>query len=248
MKRSTKSLIAALAAVALLLGFATAATAQDPDAPSIVEIANADSDFTTLSAALALSGLEGQFLDCGEGEGPFTVLAPNEDAFSTTLAELGLEVGDLAADPELIATLVSYHVIDGAVTSDVVAGLDGASAPTLQGEEITVAVDGDTISLLSGNPTPVNVISADVGACNGVIHVIDGVLVPPTVAEALGVAAQGDEAAEEEPAEDEPADEEPAEELANTGANSAMVAVIAAALLAGGLMTVAAVRPARRRS
>ncbi len=249
MKTITKPLVAALLVVAVLFGFAGAATAQDPDAPSIGEVVAGDTDFATLGAALALTGLGDMFTDCAGG--PYTVLAPNEDAFAATLGALGIELADLVADPDLVATILTYHVIEGAVTSDVVAGLDGASAPTVQGEDVSVAVDGDTISLLSGNPSPVNVIAADVAACNGVIHVIDGVLLPPTVGESLGLegsAAQGDAPAEEAEEAEESAEEEPAEELANTGANSAMVAIFAVALLAGGLMTVAAVRPARRRS
>ena len=160
------------------------------------------------------------------------------------------------ADPELVATILTYHVLDGAFDSTAVAGLDGSSAATVQGEEIGIAVEGESITIVSGAPTPATVTAADVAACNGIVHVIDQVLIPPTVAEALG-AAPGDgeegeeteeEPAEEEPAEEEPAEEEPAEEeeLANTGVNSAQVAIAAGAVLLGGLMIAGAASPALR--
>ncbi|MEM7287681.1 MAG: fasciclin domain-containing protein, partial [Actinomycetota bacterium] len=147
-----KSVVAAIVAGAMLIGFAGAAGAQDPDAPSIGETVATNADFSTLGAALDLTGLSGMFTDCAGG--PYTVLAPTNDAFASWLEELGLDINDLIGDPELVATVLTYHVVEGAVTSDVVVGLDGASAPTVQGEAVTVAVEGETVSLYSGNPTP----------------------------------------------------------------------------------------------
>lgn len=229
-----------LAFVAVAAVFALAAgpaAAQDPDAPSIAEIAADEGSFTTLVTALDLVGLTDTFADCSAG--PFTVLAPNDDAFTAALAALGLEVADLVADPDLVTTILQYHVVPTVATSDVVAALDGTSAPTLQGEEITVAVDGDAVSIVNGNPTPANVIAVDILACNGVIHVIDNVLLPPTVVEALAGGAAQDDSSDEGTTDEEPADEE----LANTGANSALITVVAASILLGGGLMVLAARP-----
>ncbi len=235
-----RKLTIAVAMVAVLAGFmAGPAAAQDPDAPSIGEVAAADGQFSTLVTAAQLAGLSDTIADCDAG--PLTVLAPTDDAFAAALSALNLEVTDLVADPDLLTALVSYHVLDGAIPSEVVLTLDGASAPTLQGEDITVSVDGDAISIVSGNPVPANVTAADIQACNGIIHVIDNVLLPPTVAESLGLPAP---AAEEEPAAEEPAETEAAQEdLAETGSNSLTLAVIAVTLMAaGGLVVVSSRR------
>lgn len=223
------SLIAAFAGV-------TAGPAVAQDEEPIAAVAAADGRFTTLLTALDAAGLAETFSSCDEG--PFTVLAPTDDAFAAALADLELDPAALLADTELLTTVLTYHVVEGAVDSATVATLDGASAPTLQGEEITVAVDGDAISIGSGAPTPANVVAADVAACNGIIHAIDYVLLPPSVADALGLGAAEEEApAEEEEAaaaeEEAPAEEE---ELAETGVSSDLLAVIALAMLAGGAM------------
>ncbi len=239
MLKPLRKLSIAVVMVAALVGFmAGPATAQDPDAPSIAEVAAADGGFSTLVTAAELAGLGDTISDCEAG--PLTVLAPTDDAFAAALEALGLEVTDLVADPELLTTIVSYHVLDGAVPAEVVLTLDGASAPTLQGEDVSVSVDGDTISIVSGNPVPATVIAADIQACNGIIHAIDNVLLPPTVAEALGLAA----AAEEAPAEEAPAETDAAQtDLAQTGSNSMTLAVIAVTLMAaGGLVVVSSRR------
>lgn len=231
------SRFAKLALVAsLLAAFAgvTAGPAGAQDEEPIAAVAAADGRFTTLLAALDAAGLAETFSSCDEG--PFTVLAPTDDAFAAALGDLELDPAALLADTELLTTILTYHVVEGAVDSTTVASLDGASAPTLQGEEVTVAVDGESISILSGAPTPANVVVADVAACNGIIHAIDYVLLPPSVADALGLGgAEEDAAGEEEAAADEEAAGEE-EELADTGVSSDLLAVIALAMLAGGAM------------
>ncbi|NJN54671.1 MAG: fasciclin domain-containing protein [Anaerolineae bacterium] len=145
--------------------------------PSIAEIAVENGNFTTLVSALEAAGL----VDTLAGEGEFTVFAPTDDAFAA-LPEGTVDA--LLADPEgALTQILTYHVVGGAVyAADVV---DLASAPTLQGEEIAISVDGDTVYL---NET-VAVVITDIQASNGVIHVIDGVLLPPTVAEAMAADA-----------------------------------------------------------
>lgn len=132
---------------------------------NIVEIAGSNEDFSTLVAALA----KAELVDDLEGEGPFTVFAPTNAAFEKLLTGLGITAEDLLAHPQLKDVLL-YHVVSGKVMSTDLT--DGMTAPTLLGEELSVDVtDGVKINE-SGVVTP------DIEATNGVIHVIDTVLVP----------------------------------------------------------------------
>ena len=148
--------------------YAEAWAAIDPDdivQPSIVDIALANDDFSILVAAL----VEADLVDALSGEGPFTVFAPTNAAFADLLEALDIEAADLLAHPQL-ADVLLYHVVSGQVMSgDLV---DGMEAATLQGEMLTVDLtDGVMINASQ-------VITADIEASNGVIHVIDTVLVP----------------------------------------------------------------------
>ncbi len=141
--------------------------------PSITEIAVENGNFTTLVAALEAAGL----VDTLAGEGSFTVFAPTDEAFAA-LPEGTVET--LLADPQgALMQILTYHVVDGAVYAADVVNL--SAAPTLQGEEIAISVDGSTVYLNDS----VAVITTDIEASNGVIHVIDGVLIPPTIAAAM---------------------------------------------------------------
>jgi uncharacterized surface protein with fasciclin (FAS1) repeats len=145
------------------------ATADDKmmDAKSIAEIAVEDGRFTTLVAALDAAGL----VDTLAGEGEFTVFAPVDDAFAA-LPEGTVEM--LLEDPEgALTDILLYHVVEGAVPAETVVTLD--SALTLQGSDVNITVNDDGVFL---NDT-VKVIITDVLASNGIIHVIDGVLLPP---------------------------------------------------------------------
>jgi uncharacterized surface protein with fasciclin (FAS1) repeats len=136
------------------------------DAKSIAEIAVEDGRFTTLVAALDAAGL----VDTLAGEGEFTVFAPVNDAFAA-LPEGTVEA--LLEDPEgALTDILLYHVVAGAVPAETVVTLD--SAPTLQGSEVTISVGDDGVTLNDN----VKVIITDIIASNGIIHVIDGVLLP----------------------------------------------------------------------
>jgi uncharacterized surface protein with fasciclin (FAS1) repeats len=133
---------------------------------SIAEIAAEAGTFNTLLAALEAAGLAETFA----GEGSFTVFAPTDDAFAA-LPEGTIEA--LLADPEgALTDILTYHVVDGKVMASDVVTLD--EAPTLNGQTIKITVDGDSVIL---NDT-VMVIATDIEASNGVIHVIDAVLIP----------------------------------------------------------------------
>ncbi len=137
------------------------------DAKSIVEIAIEDGRFTTLVAALEAAGL----VETLSGEGQFTVFAPVDDAFAA-LPEGTVE--SLLEDPQgALTNVLLYHVVDGAVPAETVVTLE--AAPTLQGTDVTISVVDGEVFL---NDT-VKVIITDIEASNGVIHVIDAVLLPP---------------------------------------------------------------------
>lgn len=131
----------------------------------IVDIALGNEDFSILVAALQQADLVGAL----QGEGPFTVFAPTNDAFADLLAALDISAADLLAQPAL-ADVLLYHVVSGKVMSGDLS--DGLMAPTLNGESITFDLsDGVKVNMS-------NVISADIEASNGVVHVVDSVLVP----------------------------------------------------------------------
>jgi uncharacterized surface protein with fasciclin (FAS1) repeats len=137
----------------------------------IVDTALAAGNFSTLAAALRAAGL----LEALKSEGPFTVFAPIDDAFAKippqTLSEL-LQ----PENKEKLTAILTYHVVPGRVTAHDVANLD--SATTLQGQTVKISKqDGVKIN-------DAKVIAPDVEATNGVIHVIDSVLMPATTAKA----------------------------------------------------------------
>ncbi|WP_084657429.1 fasciclin domain-containing protein [Natronohydrobacter thiooxidans] len=143
-----------------------AAAYADSHAPSgdIVDIAAGNEAFSTLVAAVTAAGL----VDTLKGDGPFTVFAPTDEAFAA-LPEGTVEA--LLEDIPALTAILTYHVVSGAVMSgDLAAGcnevetVNGASATICAGESVTI--DG------------ANVVQADIAASNGVIHVIDAVIMP----------------------------------------------------------------------
>ena len=146
--------------------------AAEPEAEgpgTIVDIAAGNEDFATLVAAVQAAGL----VDTLNSEGPFTVFAPTNDAF----AALPEGTVDSLLQPEnkdqLVAVL-TYHVVPGKVMSADLAGAETTTA-TVQGAEVTIDATGD--SVMVGDAT---VTAADIEASNGVIHVIDTVILPPS--------------------------------------------------------------------
>ncbi|MGH1504178.1 MAG: fasciclin domain-containing protein [Acidimicrobiales bacterium] len=135
---------------------------------TIVDIAAANDDFTILVQAVQAAGL----VDTLSGDGPFTVFAPTDAAFEAALANLGLTAEELLASEDL-GSILTYHVVPGAVMAADVVGLDGQQVETVNGESVTITVDGDTV-MVDG----ANVVTTDIEASNGVIHVIDAVILP----------------------------------------------------------------------
>lgn len=156
-----KKTLAALSAATLLAAPAFA----HEHGQDIVDIAAGNDAFSTLVAAVSAAGL----VDTLKGEGPFTVFAPTDEAFAA-LPEGTVEA--LLEDIPTLTAILTYHVVGGKVMStDLAAGCN--DAPTVNGAEVTICVeDGVTV----GGAT---VTAADIEASNGVIHVIDAVILPP---------------------------------------------------------------------
>jgi uncharacterized surface protein with fasciclin (FAS1) repeats len=143
----------------------TITTEAAPVALDIVDTALAAGTFETLATALTAADL----VDTLKGEGPFTVFAPTDDAFAA-LPEGTLE--GLLADIPALTDILLYHVVTGAVPAETVVGLE--SAATVQGSDVTIeVVDGNVV--LNGMTM---VVATDIEASNGIIHVIDSVLLP----------------------------------------------------------------------
>ena len=136
-------------------------------AGDIVAVASETEGFSTLVAALSAAGL----VETLQGEGPFTVFAPTDGAFAA-LPEGLLEKLLLPENVGVLTSILTYHVVSGKVMStDIMAG----DVPSVEGSAITLTTDYGV------QVNDALVISADIEASNGVIHVIDQVIVPPTV-------------------------------------------------------------------
>ena len=144
-------------------------TAQGPmERPTIVEVAASAGKFNTLLAAAKAAGLA----ETLSGKGPFTVFAPTDDAF----AKLGKDTIATLLKPEnkdQLVGILTYHVVAGKVPAAKVVGMK--SAKTVQGSDLSIVVKDGKVKVANAN-----VVATDVMASNGVIHVIDAVMIPPT--------------------------------------------------------------------
>jgi uncharacterized surface protein with fasciclin (FAS1) repeats len=152
----------ALTATATLMGTAVFAGGHSKD---IVDTAVGAGNFTTLVAAVEAAGL----VETLKGDGPFTVFAPTDEAFAA-LPEGTVETLLLPENKDQLIAILTYHVVSGKVMSGDLS--DGMTAATVQGGDITIGTtDGVTVN-------GANVTAADIEASNGVIHVIDAVILP----------------------------------------------------------------------
>merc|ERR1719284_204325 len=146
--------------------------------PNIVETAQSIDDFSTLVAAVVAADL----VDTLSSPGPFTVFAPLNSAF----AELGQEkLNELLANPDQLSSILTYHVVSGEAFSTDLS--DGQQIETVNGASVTVSISMDGGVMIDG----AKVVTADVKASNGVIHVIDKVLIPdaPTTPQTVATVA-----------------------------------------------------------
>jgi len=185
-RRNMRKLLAPLALIGLLVSCGsdnkdavpateapmTSEAPMETDAPmdeatDIVAIASGNEDFSTLVAAVAAAGL----VETLQGEGPFTVFAPTNEAFAALPAGL-VDKLLLPENKDLLVKILTYHVVSGKVmAADVTAG----EVPTVEGQSITVTTEGGV------QVNGANVVATDIEASNGVIHVIDAVILPPDV-------------------------------------------------------------------
>jgi uncharacterized surface protein with fasciclin (FAS1) repeats len=183
---------------------AAPAPEQESAAPDIVDTAIAAGQFTTLVTALQAADL----VSALQGEGPFTVFAPTDEAFANLPAGA---LDSLLADTEALSKVLLYHVLPGKVMAAQVA--DGVTAETLEGSPVTFSVmDG------AAKINDATIVTTDIEAANGVIHVIDAVILPPS-----GEAA---------PAEGAPA----ALDVVDTAAAAGQFSTLLAAAEAAGLV------------
>lgn len=193
---NNKSIIAAIIAVLILIGGgigifaltqndeeevttsevrqATPAPAPAPEVaaePTIVDLAAATPQLSTLVAAVTRANL----VETLSGEGPFTVLAPTDEAFGNALEALGLTAEELLAREDL-SDILTYHVIAGSVLSSDLT--DGQEVTTVQGGTLTVDITDEGVFFVDANDGRAQVTTADVVASNGVVHIINAVLLP----------------------------------------------------------------------
>src|SRR5687768_8842680 len=154
---------AAMAAIGLAFAGASARAADK----TIVDTAVAAGQFKTLATALQAAGL----VDTLKGRGPFTVFAPTDAAF----AKLPAGTVEMLLKPEnkaKLAAILTYHVVPGRVMAADVVKL--SEAKTVNGKALTISARGETVTV-----NEAKVVNADIAATNGVIHVVDTVILPP---------------------------------------------------------------------
>ncbi len=151
----------ALATVLVFTGSNISAMSHSKD---IVDTAMSAGSFNTLVTALKEAGL----VDTLKGEGPFTVFAPSDDAFAKIPAD---QLNALLADKEKLTAVLTYHVVPGKVMASEVVKMD--SAKTVQGQAVTIGAENGKVMINEATVT-----TADIETSNGVIHVIDTVIMP----------------------------------------------------------------------
>lgn len=157
--------------IALLTGPAMAQQSDmSEETPDIIDTATQADDFNTLAQALTAADLVGAL----KGDGPFTVFAPTDDAFAA-LPDGQLKSLLQPENKDQLQAILKYHVVSGTATASDVTGME--ATPTLEGRSIRGQVNDGTVTLRGQNTA--TVVQADVEAANGVIHVIDTVLLPP---------------------------------------------------------------------
>jgi len=159
-----------LAAVFALALVAACGGGDDDEHPgTVVQVAQSDPRFSILVEAVTAADLATTL----SGPGPYTVFAPTNDAFSALLAELGVTKPQLLADTALLTKVLTYHVVPGRVLKAAVPV--GTPITTVQGEAFTVSA---ALSITDRRGRSARITSTDVLASNGVIHVIDKVILP----------------------------------------------------------------------
>jgi uncharacterized surface protein with fasciclin (FAS1) repeats len=146
-------------------------TVEQQTSSDIVGLATGTPTLSTLVTALKAASL----VETLQGAGPFTVFAPTDDAFAALPAGT-LDSLLLPENVETLKSILTYHVVSGKVMSTDLS--DGQVEKTVQGNNLTVKISDGVASLVDAKGTEVSIVTADVDATNGVVHVISGVLLP----------------------------------------------------------------------
>ncbi len=143
---------------------------------SALDLAQGSGDFSVLAAAVAAADPAiGEML---AASGDFTVFAPTNAAFDAFLNNMAMTTDDLFANPDVLNAVLRYHVVQGRFDAAGIGGMNGQTLTSAQGEPISVTVNADGSITLNG---AANVVTADNATSTGVVHVIDAVLVPPSL-------------------------------------------------------------------
>jgi uncharacterized surface protein with fasciclin (FAS1) repeats len=142
-------------------------------AKNIVELAQATPDLSILVEAVVAAGLAGTL----SGAGPFTVFAPTNAAFVALLGELGVTKEALLANKTLLTAVLTYHVLGSKVESTQIPL--GAAIKTVQGANLTINSAGMGLAITDARGRKANITTANIQASNGVVHLIDKVILPP---------------------------------------------------------------------
>jgi uncharacterized surface protein with fasciclin (FAS1) repeats len=159
----------------LILGtglFALGACSSDDANPNLVEKARSNSELMVLVEAVEAADLTATL----SGPGPLTLFAPTDSAFATLLAELGLTKAQLLSDKELLTKVLTYHVLSRNVTAAEV--IPGKAITSVQGGFFKVDIANSDLVITDGRNRTSKIIAADILASNGVIHLVDKVLLP----------------------------------------------------------------------
>jgi uncharacterized surface protein with fasciclin (FAS1) repeats len=135
----------------------------------VLEVAAAEGDLGIFLAALDAAGIMDDF----HGDGPFTLFIPTDEAFNSYLDEAGMSQEEVFAGAEMLQAIVNFHIVNMMEDGEMVMGMSGESFTTASGQALEVTVDGDIVMV--GGAT---IERYDIHASNGVIHVIDAVLIP----------------------------------------------------------------------
>lgn len=163
---STAPTVTATASTEMMDDVTTTTAMMEED---VLAVAEAEGDLGTFLAGLEAAGIMEDF----HAEGPFTLFIPTDDAFAVYLDEAGMTREEAFGGAEMLQSILGYHVVSMMEDSEMVMGMDGQTFTTLNGAPLEVTVDGDTVMV--GDAT---IIRYDIGASNGVVHVIDTVLIP----------------------------------------------------------------------
>lgn len=160
------SSVVALAAALVLMATEVSAGNYAKKQADIVETAVSAGTFTTLAAALEA----GDLVDTLKADGPYTVFAPTDEAFAK-LPEGTLDMLLMPENKDRLVAILTYHVVPGKVSAAQVVTMD--SAPTANGSDLAIRVDDGAVFINDSR-----VVTTDIGASNGIIHVVDSVILP----------------------------------------------------------------------